>query len=108
VQNIEQLQRDPAAELALQLIFLLVIVLSFVGNVLLGVAVWRSRTLPKAAAALWNAAAIGMYAAGLLIGALVTHGSPPTEPIGALLVAISGGWMAWSVWTKTPSAVERR
>ncbi len=100
VENIEQLQQDPAATLALGVIFMLVIALSFVGNVLLGVAIWRSGTLPKVAGAIWIAAAVAMYAAGLLIGLLVTNDSPPTEPIGALLVAIAGGWVVWSTRTR--------
>jgi hypothetical protein len=55
---------------------LLVIVLLFVGNVLLGVAVWRSGTLPRWAGALWAAAAVLMYPLGLVIAATVTGSTP--------------------------------
>jgi hypothetical protein len=82
---------------------LLVIVLLFVGNVLLGVAVWRSGTLPRWAGALWAAAAVLMYPLGLVIAATVTGSTPPTVLVGALLLVIGGGWMAWAV-LRRPSA----
>jgi len=79
--------------------------LMLVGNVLLGVAVWRSGTLPKWAGALWVAGSalplLGMVYALLPIGADRT---PPTVPIGAVLLVIGGAWMAWSV-LRRPSAV---
>jgi hypothetical protein len=82
---------------------LLVIVLLFVGNVLLGVAVWRSGTLPRWAGALWAASALLMYPLGLVIAAIITGSTPRTVLVGALLVAISGGWIAWSA-LRRPSA----
>jgi hypothetical protein len=82
---------------------LLVIVLSFVGNILLGVAVWRSGTLPRWAGALWAAAHVLMYLS-LVYGQTIGPAStPPTVPVGALLVVISGTWMAWGV-LRRPSA----
>jgi hypothetical protein len=72
-------------------IFMLTIVLAFVGNVLLGIAIWRSRTLPKWAGAIWTAWAVMFYMAGILYGFLFTGSSPPTQPVGSLLMAISGG-----------------
>ena len=79
--------------------------LMLVGNVLLGVAVWRSGTLPKWAGALWVAGSalplLCMVYALLPIGADRT---PPTVPIGAVLLVIGGAWMAWSV-LRRPSAV---
>ena len=82
---------------------LLVIVLGFVGNVLLGVAVWRSGTLPRWAGALWAAAHVLMYLS-LVYGSTIGPAStPPTVPLGAVLVVIGGGWMAWSV-LRGPSA----
>ena len=72
--------------------------LMLVGNVLLGLAVWRSGTLPKWAGALWAVGyalpMLGMFYALLPIGADAT---PPTVPAGAVLLTISGGWMALSV-----------
>ena len=78
--------------------------LILVGNVLLGVAVWRSGTLPKWAGALWVAGSslpmLGMLYALLPIGA---DSTPPTVATGAVLLAISGAWMAYSV-LRGPSA----
>jgi hypothetical protein len=72
--------------------------LMLVGNVLLGVAVWRSGTLPRWAGALWVAGSslpvLGMLYALLPIGADAT---PAIVPVGAVLLAISGAWMAYSV-----------
>jgi hypothetical protein len=85
-------------------IFMLVIALSFIGNVLLGIAIWRSRTLPKWAGAIWIAWAVMFYVAGVLSGFLFTGSSLPTQPIGSLLMAISGGWIVWSVFRQPPHA----
>jgi hypothetical protein len=76
---------------------LLVVVLLFVGNVLLGVAIWRSGTLPKWPGALWAGAAVLMYPLGLVIAATVTGSTLPTVLVGALVIMISGVWIAWSV-----------
>lgn len=75
---------------------LLVIVLLFVGNVLLGVAVWRSGTLPRLAGALWAAAAVFMYPLGIVYAVVIlgVRSTPPTVLVGALLLVASGGWMA--------------
>lgn len=85
-------------------IFLLSIVLAIVGNVLLGISVWRSRTLPKWSGAIWVAWAVVFYAAGALLGLLFVGSSPPTQPVGSLLMAISGGWIVWRVFHQ-PQAV---
>lgn len=74
----------------------LVILLLFVGNVLLGVAVWRSGILPKWAGALWMVSALSFYVLSAVAGMLTTGASLPTQPMGGLLIAISGGWIAWS------------
>jgi hypothetical protein len=64
--------------------------------VLLGVAVWRSGTLPKWAGALWAAAPVFMYPLGLVYAATIGPAStPPTVLVGALLVVVGGGWIAW-------------
>jgi hypothetical protein len=84
---------------------LLVIVLLFVGNVLLGVAVWRSGTLPRWAGALWAAAAVFMYPLGIVYAVVILgiQSTPRTVLVGALLIVISGVWMAWTV-LRRPSA----
>jgi hypothetical protein len=78
---------------------LLVIVLQFVGNVLLGVAVWRSETLPKLAGGLWAAGAVFMYPLGIVYAVVIlgVQSTPPTVLVGALLLVVGGGWMALSV-----------
>jgi hypothetical protein len=80
------------------------VLLMLVGNVLLGVAVWRSGVLPKWAGALWVAGSalplLGQMYIMLPIGA---DSTPPTVPMGAVLLAIGGAWMAWAVLSR-PSA----
>jgi len=80
------------------------VLLMLAGNVLLGVAVWRSGTLPKWAGALWVAGSalplLGQVYIMLPIGA---DSTPPTVPMGAVLLAIGGAWMAYSVLSR-PSA----
>ena len=85
--------------------FLLAILLLFVGNVLLGVAVWRSGTLPKWAGAIWAASALLFYVLGAVLGMATTGSSLPTQPVAALLMVISGGWIAWSVMRQPSSQV---
>ncbi len=85
-------------------IFLLSIVLAIIGNVLLGIAIWRSRTLPKWSGAIWIAWAVMFYAAGVLYGLLFLGSSPPTQPVGSLLMAISGGLIVWHVFRQLRSA----
>jgi hypothetical protein len=80
------------------------ILLGFVGNVLLGVAVWRSGILPRWSGALWAAAPVLMYVFGLVYAMTIgAQATPPTVPAGAVLIVISGAWMAWSVLSR-PSA----
>ena len=80
------------------------IVLAFVGNVLLGVAVWRSGILPKWAGALWASAPVLMYVFGLAYAMTIgAQATPPTVPAGAVLLVIGGAWMASSV-LRRPSA----
>jgi len=78
---------------------LLVILLLFVGNVLLGMAVWRSGTLPRVSGAIWATAALLMYPLGIVYAAVIlgVQSTPPTVLVGALLLVVGGGWMAFSV-----------
>jgi hypothetical protein len=74
------------------------VLLQFVGNVLLGVAVWRSGILPKWAGALWAFAPVLMYIFGLAYALTIgAQATPPTVPAGAVVLAISGAWIALSV-----------
>jgi hypothetical protein len=79
--------------------------LAFVGNVLLGVAVWRSGILPRwAAGALWVTAWVVFILLGAALGMATTGASLPTQPIGAGLMAISGAWIAWAA-TRQPAVI---
>jgi hypothetical protein len=84
--------------------YLLGLLLAFVGNTLLGVAVFRSGTLPKGAGALWVASVLVFYALGAVLGVFTTGASLPTQPVGALLMAASGGWMAIAAMGRPSSA----
>jgi hypothetical protein len=95
---------DIFADTMFALTSLLMVLLVFAGNVLLGVAVWRSRTLPKLAGAMWAAAAVLMYPLGLVYEATIGPAStPPTVVAGAALLVLGGAWMAWST-LRRPSA----
>src|SRR5215218_8459801 len=86
------------ADTAFAVTSLLFVLLLFVGNVLLGVAVWRSGTLPRWAGAFWAAAAVLMYPLGIVYAATIgPQSTPPTVLVGALLIVIGGAWMALSV-----------
>jgi hypothetical protein len=89
-------------------IFLLSIALAFVGNVFLGIAIWRSSTLPKWAGVIWIAWAVMFYVAGVLYGLLFFGSSSATQPVGAVLMAISGGWIVWSIMRKPPPPALRK
>jgi hypothetical protein len=90
---------DIFADTVFALTSLVVIVLGFLGNVLLGVAVWRSGTLPRWAGALWAAGAVFMYPLGIVYAAVIlgVQSTPRTVLLGALLLVVSGAWMAFSV-----------
>jgi hypothetical protein len=93
-----------SADVAFAVTSLLMVVLLFVGNVLLGVAVWRSGTLPKWAGALWATASVFIYPLGLVYEATIGPAStPPTVLVGMLLVVVGGGWIAWRA-IREPSA----
>jgi hypothetical protein len=83
---------------------LLVIVLQFVGNILLGVAIWRSGTLPRWAGVIWAAAHVLMYLSLMYASTVGPASTPPTVLGGAALVVISGAWMAWSVLSRSSGA----
>jgi hypothetical protein len=79
-------------------IFVLALLLMFVGNVLLGIAVWRSGTLPKWAGAAWVTSALLFYVLGAVLGMATTGSSLPAQPVGASLMVLSGAWIAWSAF----------
>jgi hypothetical protein len=103
--GVEEFEKLPPifANTVFSLTSLLFIVLALVGNILLGVAVWRSGTLPKWAGALWAAANVLMYLSLVYAATIGPRSTPPTVLVGAVVVVISGAWMAWSVLSR-PSA----
>jgi hypothetical protein len=105
VAGIESFANLPAifADTVRALSGLLFIVLAVVGNILLGLAVWRSGTLPNWAGAVWAAAQVLMYLSLVYEMTIGPASTPPTVPLGAALLVISGGWMVWSVLSR-PSA----
>jgi hypothetical protein len=81
------------------------VLLGFVGNVLLGVAVWRSGILPKWSGALWAFAPVLMYIFGIAYAlTLGAQATPPTVPAGAVVVVIGGAWIAWSALSRSSGA----
>lgn len=89
--------------------FLLGLLLAVVGTVLLGSAVWRSGVLPRWAGALWIAGALLFYVLGAVLGMATTGSSLPTQPAGAVLMAVAGAWVAWpGVGRAVPSETPTR
>jgi hypothetical protein len=78
--------------------------LMLVGNVLLGVAVWRSGMLPKWAGALWIAGTALPLLGQVYALTLGAQRTPPTVAMGAVLLVIGGAWMAYSVLREPATA----
>jgi uncharacterized membrane protein YgdD (TMEM256/DUF423 family) len=91
------------ANTALMATYAVCVLLMLVGNVLLGMAVWRSGTLPKWAGALWVAGSALPLLGTVYALVLDTQQTPPTVPMGAVLLVIGGAWMAYRV-LRGPSA----
>jgi hypothetical protein len=68
--------------------------LYLVGNILLGVAVWRSKTLPKWAGALYAPTGLVMIAGQFV---------PVFQSVAMVIFIVASGWMALSV-LRRPSA----
>jgi hypothetical protein len=80
------------------------LLLAVTGNAILGVAIWRSGTLPRWAGVIWVAATFIFYVLGAALGMATTGASLPTQPVGAALMAISGGWIAYAALSSPLSA----
>jgi hypothetical protein len=108
--GIEELNElpDTFADTLLALTGLGYILLGFVGNILLGVAVWRSGTLPWWVGALWAAAHVLMYLGQAYASTIGAASTPPVVPLGAVLVVISGAWMAFIVLSRPSATQEAR
>lgn len=77
------------------------------GNIVLGVAVWRSALLPRWTGALWITATLVFYVLGAVLGMATTGASLPTQPVGGLLMAVSAAGMALAVMGR-PDAVSEQ
>lgn len=84
---------------AMTAVFLLGLLLACLGNVLLGIAVWHSHTLPRWTGAAWAAGAVLFYLLGVVLGQATTGSSLPTQTAGALLAAVAGVGIALT-WTR--------
>jgi hypothetical protein len=73
------------------------LLLTVAGNIILGLAIWRSGVLAKWAGLLWIIGTLVFYVLGAFLGMATTGASLPTQPVGAVLMAISSGWIAWTV-----------
>jgi len=62
------------------------------GSALLGVALWRAGRLPRWTGALYAVAVPLISIIGLVVGV--------AQPIGAVLIIISGAWIASTVWAR--------
>ncbi len=91
--DVMALEFSPALTLITGVAMLLVVA----GNLILGLAIWRSGLLPKWAGAIWIAATLVFYVFGAFLGMATTGASLPTQPVGALLLVISSAWIAWTV-----------
>jgi len=79
------------------------LLLAVTGNTILGLAIWRSGVLPKWAGVIWIAATVIFYVLGALLGMATTGASLPTQPVGAVLMAISSAWIAWTALHHRPA-----
>ena len=62
------------------------------GPALLGVALWRSGTLPRWTGVLYAVAVPLIAVVGLAVGV--------AQPVGAVLLIVSGAWIARTVWAR--------
>ncbi len=67
-----------------------------IGYVLLGVAIWRSQTLPQGAAILWLASLLFFFVSPLTWWAWAFY---------ALSIMAAGGWISWTVWQQPAHTV---
>ena len=77
-------------------IVVVALLLAVIGNGLLSVAIWRSGSLPRWAGVIWGAATLIFYVLGAALGMAATGASLPTQPVGGVLMAVSGAWIAWA------------
>jgi len=82
---------------SMTVIVLLGLLAAVVGNILLGIAIWRSGVLPRWTGGVWIAATVVFYLLGFALGMATTGASLATQPVGAVLMAVSGAGIAWTL-----------
>ena len=87
-------------------VFALALLVTVAGNVLLGVAVWRSSLLPRWAGVLWAVASVVFHLLGAALGLATTGASLPTQPVGGALTAVAGAWLAWGLLRRPPDSAD--
>ncbi|MHA6668399.1 hypothetical protein ACX3O0_05970 [Homoserinimonas sp. A447] len=98
VTDVMQLQFPDSMTVA----FMVGLLLAFVGNILFGVAMLRSRTVAKSAGAVWMIGTVTFYVLGVVLGQATTGSSLPTQSAGALLFALVAGWIVWGAVRQRP------
>jgi hypothetical protein len=88
------------------LFVVLALLLSVTGNVLLGLAVWRSGVLPRWAGVLWAVATVVFYLLGAALGMATVGASLPTQPVGGALMAAAGAGLAWAALRTSAAATD--
>ena len=78
------------------MITLLAVLLTVAGNVIIGIAVTRSRLFPRWTGITWAAGAVIFYLLGAALGMATTGASLPTQPVGAALMVVASAVMAWT------------
>ena len=73
------------------------LLLVVVGNIVLGVAIWRSGVIARWAGLLWIIGTLVFYVLGAFLGMATTNASLPTQPVAAVLMAITSSRIAWTV-----------
>jgi hypothetical protein len=82
---------------SMTVIVLLGLLAAVAGNILLGIAIWRSGVLPRWTGGVWIAATVVFYLLGFALGMATTGASLATQPVGAVLMAVSGAGIAWTL-----------
>jgi hypothetical protein len=87
------------------------LLLTVAGNTVLGLAIWRSDVLAKWTGLLWIIGTLVFYVLGAFLGMATTGASLPTQPVGAVLMAISSASIALTMLrsraTQTPDGSRR-
>lgn len=73
-----------------------------IGNIIIGIAVARSSTMPRWAGILWSLGTVTFYVLGAALGMATTGASLLTQPLGAALLTVSAISMARAARHRRP------